>query len=151
MVISVDVDIDKTGNLGPKTRQAITKYLKKGADKGMAVSMDHVPVDRGAGGGLLSGFFEPEEVGDRVMWGIRDMPHARPIDEGTDPFYPPIEPLLEWSQRVAGDEGLGWYVARHKIPEEGITAQPYIDPGVEAQINWYRSHDIDEFLRRELD
>ena len=150
MVINVSVNVSKIDNMGAKTRAGVLEYLKTGADKGVAVASDRVPVDRGAGGGLLSGIFEPEVENDRVVWGIRDMPHARPIEEGTGPFYPPIQPLLEWSQRVSGGKGLGFYVARHKIPEEGITASPYIKPGREAQLRWYRSHDASKWIDREF-
>jgi hypothetical protein len=150
MVMNVEVNVSKKNNIGAKTRQGIENYLKKGADKGVAVASDKVPVDRGAGGGLLSGIFSPEVEGDRVIWGIRDMKHARPIEFGTDPFYPPLKPLLEWSQRVSGGKGLGFYVARHKIPEEGIDSQPYIRPARKAQISWYKSHSASDFIQKEL-
>lgn len=151
MGFTVDVDIDKKNNIGPKLREGITEYLKKGADRGLAEASNKVPVDRGAGGGLLSQLFTPEVDGERVQWGIRDAPHARPIEFGTDPFRPPIKPLLEWSNRVSGGDGLGFYVALHKIPEEGISEQPFMRPAKEAQINWYRSHSVDAFISRELD
>lgn len=150
MVINVSVNVSKVDNMGAKTREGVLEYLKTGADKGVAIASDRVPVDRGAGGGLLSGIFDPEIINGNVVWGVRGMPHARPIEEGTAPFHPPVRPLVEWAERVAGDPGLGYYVALHKIPEEGIDAQPYIAPGREAQIHWYRSHDASDFIDREL-
>lgn len=150
-MLNVEVSVDVTQDMGPKTRAGIVKYLKKGGDKGAAVARDRVPVDRGAGGGLLSKIFDPVETDDGVVWGVSDAPHARPIEEGTAPFHPPVQPLVEWAQRVAGDPGLGYYVALHKIPEEGITAQPYVAPGVDAQRRWYRSHDASSYVRKELE
>ena len=151
MVINVSVNVSKIDNMGAKTRAGVLEYLKTGADKGVAVASDRVPVDRGAGGGLLSGIFEPEVENDRVVWGIRDMPHARPIEEGTAPgHYPPLEPLQEWAQRIGKDKGFGWWVARVKIPEEGIEPQPYIAPGRDAQLRYYRSHDASDFIDRQF-
>lgn len=149
MVINVSVNVSKIDNMGAKTRAGVIEYLKTGADKGVGVASDRVPVDRGAGGGLLSGIFEPEVENNRVVWGIRDMPHARPIEEGTGPFAPPYEPILDWAERVTGDRGFGFYV-HWKIRQEGIDAQPYMAPGREAQLRWYRSHSASDFIDREL-
>ena len=87
---------------------------------------------------------------NQIRWGVRDTPYARPMEEGTAPFHPPLEPLLEWSQRVTGEKGLGYYVALHKIPTEGITAQPYIAPGVRSQVSWYDSHSPKKYIDREF-
>lgn len=146
-MLSVDVSIDKIDNVGVKTREGMTKYFEKGADRGFAEAMDRAPVDRGE---LMRNMFSPTREKGEIKWGVRDTPYARPMEFGTEPFYPPLEPLLEWSQRVAGDTGLGYYVARVKIPEEGIDAQPYARPGRDAQIRWYRSHSPSDFVDREL-
>jgi hypothetical protein len=98
---------------------------------------------------LQSGF-PPEWTSDGILrWGYRAN-HAKPQEFGTDPYYPPLQPLLEWSQRVSGAKGLGFYVARHKIPEEGIDAQPYARPGREKQSQWYRANDVGRFIEEEL-
>jgi len=116
------------------------KWAKKGADKGFAVSQENVPQDRGAGGGLLGSGFQPEFTNSGVLrWGYRAR-QAKPMEFGTDPFHPPTKPLVEWAERVAGDPGLGYYVANEKIPTEGIDAQPYARPGQKAQENWYQSN-----------
>ena len=149
MVINVSVNVSKIDNMGAKTRAGVLEYLKTGADVGVGVASDRVPVDRGAGGGLLSGIFEPEVENDRVVWGIRSMPHARAIEEGTQAYWAPIDPLKEWAQRKGMDEGFAYYV-QWKIAQEGIEPQPYIAPGREAQLRYSRSHDASDFIDREL-
>ena len=150
MVISVDIEVTKKEGLASRAQSGIMEYLATGADKGLAVASDRVPVDRGAGGGLLGQMFaELDHANNRVVWGVRDAPHARAIEEGTGPFAPPYEPILDWAERVTGDRGFGFYV-HWKIRQEGIDAQPYIAPGREAQLRWYRSHSASYFIDREF-
>jgi hypothetical protein len=116
------------------------QWAKKGADKGFAVSQELVPQDRGASGGLLGSAFPPEfDASGTLRWGYRAR-QAKPMEFGTDPFHPPTAPLVSWAERVANDPGLGYYVANVKIPEEGISANPYARPGKKAQENWYESN-----------
>jgi len=127
--------------------KGVRQFLQDGAAVGFAHSQELVPQDRGT---LLQSGFPPEETQDgAIRWGYRAN-HAGPMEFGTSPFYPPLQPLLEWSERVTGDKGLGYYVARVKIPEEGIDAQPYVRPGREKQMQWYDAHDISEFIENEL-
>jgi hypothetical protein len=147
-MISVDIDIDKIDNIGAKTRTGIIKYIKKGADRGFATYLDRMPVDRG---NMQQNSYSPEIDGDRVRYGTRNIPYAEAVDEGTAAFQPPVSPLVEWSKRVAGDPGLGYYVALHKIPTEGIEAQHFSRDAIQAQANWYQSHSVQSFLDRELD
>jgi hypothetical protein len=115
--------------------------------KGFAVSLEHVPEDEG---GLRHSGFEPTWRSDgRIEFGFRS-DHALPIEKGTQPFHPPLQPLLDWSERKTGDKGLGFYVALHKIPTEGITAQPYAEPGAEAAKQWLKSRGFSTYLDKEL-
>ena len=147
-MFSVKVDVDKMDNVGEKVEEGTNKYLMKGADRGFAEMTDKAPVDRG---NLLQNMFSPQKDRGRIVYGVRNVPYARAMEFGTEPFYPPVQPLLEWSERVSGGTGLGWYVARQKIPEEGIDAQPYARPAREKQVDWYRSHSVVDFIERELD
>jgi len=149
MALTAEVDANITTDMGSKAMRGVRQYLRDGAERGHAEAVDRAPVDRGTLQRAVAEFM-PTWDGDTLKWGVRDIPYAKPMEFGTGPYYPPVQPLLDWGQRVAGDEGLGWYVARVKIPEEGITAQPYIRPGRDAQTKWYRSHSAREYIRREL-
>ncbi|HMA77584.1 MAG TPA: hypothetical protein VKP88_00395, partial [Candidatus Paceibacterota bacterium] len=69
---------------------------------------------------------------------------------GTDAYWVPIQPLIDWARRQGEDEGLAYYV-QWKIAQEGIDEQPYLRPGAEAQSNWYSNHDISEYIKDELE
>jgi len=123
------------------------KWAKKGADKGFAVSQENAPEDRGT---LQQSGFPPEFTNTGVLrWGYTAR-QAKPMEFGTDPFHPPTKPLVEWAERVAGDPGLGFYVANVKIPEEGISANPYARPGKKAQENWYKNNPFSERFEGQL-
>jgi hypothetical protein len=72
------------------------------------------------------------------------------MEFGTEPYYPPLQPLLEWSERVTGGKGLGYYVAREKIPNEGIDAHPYARPGAEKTKQYLKGNSFGEYLDNEL-
>jgi len=126
-------------------RRANKQRMEDSADKGFAVSQQEAPVDRGT---LLQSGFQPYWIDGRLIWGYRAN-HAEPIEFGTDPFWPPIDPLLEWAERVSGDRGLGYYV-QWKIAQEGVDPQPYARPGRDAQLKYLKSHDFETYLNDEL-
>jgi len=145
-MIETSVSHEGIDGYGPKVKQAILKYLKDAAQVGQNVALEEVPEDRGTLRKSLAQFV-PQERDGSVVWGVGGQPQALPMEYGTDPYQPPIQPLLEWSKRVTGDEGLGWYVATVKIPEEGIDEQPYLRPGAEAQREWLLNHDVSEYIQ----
>ena len=147
MALNVSINQTVKKDAGPALRKAQKKRLMDGADVGFAKSQELVPQDRGT---LLQSGFQPTETSDgAIQYGYRAN-HAGPMEFGTDPFQPPVEPLLEWSERVTGDKGLGYYVALQKIPEEGIDPQPYLRPGAEKQKQFYKANPLSQYLDREL-
>ena len=149
-MIDLGVDTDSIDDVSGKITSGVENYLIDGAQFGQNIAMEEVPEDRSQLRMSMAQFV-PEVRDGSVVWGVSDQPHALPIEEGTEPFNPPVKPLLEWSRRVTGDEGLGWYVATVKIPEEGIDEQPYLRPAAEAQADWYARHDIDGYIEDELE
>ena len=145
-MIGADVSLKSFGNASEAVKQAERNYRRDAASKGFAFSQEVVPQDQGT---LLQSGFQPEIRGDSVVWGYT-APQAAPMEYGTDAFRPPVTPLLEWSRRVTGDEGLGWYVATEKIPKEGIDAQPYLRPSAEIAEQWLQSHDFSDYFEREF-
>lgn len=147
MALNISVSNTVTKDAGSAIQKGTKRYLRDGADVGFAHSQELVPEDRGT---LRQSGYPPEWTQDgAIRWGYRAS-HAMPIEKGTDPFYPPIQPLLEWSQRVSGGTGLGWYVARIKIPNEGIDAQPFAQPGAEKQKQWYDANEVGRYINEEL-
>lgn len=116
----------------PDTAGSITGGVEAGmldaADHGFAVSQQRVPKDRGT---LLQSGVPPTVMDEgSVVWGY-NAEYARPIEHGTRPFTPPLEPLLRWGRRVLGSEDAG-AAAWQSIRETGIDAQPFVRPGIDA-------------------
>ena len=147
-MIDLGVELDGVDNLGSKVQKGVENYLLDGAQKGQNFAMEVVPEDR-SNLRMSMAQFTPEVRGGNVIWGVGDQPHARPIEFGTEPFWPPIAPLVEWAKRVSGDQSLGYYV-QWKIAQEGIDEQPYLRPGAEVQKEWYKSHDPSEYIEKQL-
>jgi hypothetical protein len=113
--------------------------MKKAAELGFAVSQEEVPVDTGK---LKQSGFSPEFRGENVVFGYT-ADHADDMEFGTDPYHPDAEPLVRWAQRIGKSKGFGYYVANVKIPEEGISAQPYLRPAAERMKPWLDNHGLD--------
>lgn len=146
-MLDIELEESKVENVGRKVERAQKKRVKDAGDKGFAFSQEVVPEDRGT---LRQSGFPPEwEDSETLRWGYTAS-HAKPQEFGTVPFQPPLQPLLEWSERVTGDKGLGYYVALEKIPTEGIDAQPYARPGRNVMKRYLKSHSHEEYLRKEL-
>jgi len=132
--------VERTQEISPEdVMQAHRERLEQAGELGFAISQNEVPVNNST---LKDSGFPPEFRGDDLVFGYT-APYAEPVEEGTDPFYPPIKPLIEWAERVSGDPGLGYYVARVKIPNEGIDAQPYLDPAAERMETWLDNNGLD--------
>jgi hypothetical protein len=116
--------------------------IKDAGDKGFAVSQERVPQDRGTL--QQSGF--PTERRARDTWAFGyTAPYAAPVEFGTDPFWPPAAPLVEWARRIGKDPGFG-YAVQHKIAQEGIDAQPYVRPGADVARDFLRSEGLERYL-----
>jgi len=122
--------------------EAEKKRRMDAASVGFSVSQEEVPQDRGQ---LQQSGFPPEERnnGD-IVYGYT-APYAEPIEDGTQPFTPPLQPLQEWGQRVGIGESGGAAVWQ-KIREEGITANPYLDPSADRVEAWLDSHPLEGYL-----
>ena len=147
-MIDMGVDLEGVDNLGGKVNKGIERFLLDGAQRGQNVAMENVPEDRSNLRHSMAQFVPEVRDGD-VVWGVGSQPHALPMEFGTDPFWPPIQPLIEWANRQGADEGLAYYV-QWKIAQEGIDEQPYLQPGAEAQSNWYSRNDVSEYIEDEL-
>lgn len=147
MPINIELDETVSKDASSAIRRAQRQRLEDAMGKGFAVSQERVPSDEGT---LRKQLFDPTWRKDGSIVYGNTANHAAPIEFGTAPFQPPIKPLLEWSERVTGDKGLGFYVALHKIPTEGIDSQPYMRPGLEATKRWLKGNDFGKYLDNEL-
>jgi hypothetical protein len=128
--------------------RGVRKWMKDGATAGFNFSQEVVPQDRGT---LLQSGVPPQFQADgSIVWGY-NAEYAPYMEFGTEPGHtPPVQPLVEWAERVADDPGLGYYVATEKIPSEGVSEQPYARPGAEQQKRWYQSHSASSYIEDQL-
>ena len=146
-MIQIDVDIDVQDRIGAKAKRGVEKFLLDGAQAGQNMAMEHVPEDR-SNLRMSMAQFVPEVRGNEVVWGST-APHTLPIEKGTQPFWPPAKPLVEWANRIGMDDSFGYYV-QWKIAQEGIESQPFLEPGAEAQAAWYSRKNVNDYIDNEL-
>ena len=133
----VDASIDVSAD---DVLQAHRDRMKDAADLGFSVSQEEVPVERGT---LQQSGFAPEWRGETLVFGY-SADHAEPMERGTPPGnFPAVEPLERWGERIGKGAAFGRWVAEVKIPEEGITAQPYLAPAAARMGPWLDNHGLD--------
>lgn len=143
-MIGVSVSRDRfTSNLGKKVAQAQRQRLEDAMGRGHSFSSEVVPEDRGQ---LRQSMFVPEWRGDSLEYGATAR-QAAPMEFGTEPGHrPPTAPLVEWAERVADDPGLGHYLAKVKIPRDGVDAQPYLRPGLNVAERHIQNNSLGDYL-----
>ncbi len=134
-MLGIESKITKESALGEVALADHRERLMKAASIGFAHSQELVPQDRGT---LLQTAFQPEWRGDDVVFGYTQ-PYAASMEFGTQPYWPPIQPLIEWARRVGLPEGAA-YGVQAKIAKEGIDEQPYLRPAAERMRRYLRSH-----------
>jgi len=70
----------------------------------------------------------------RIVIGT-NLEYAQPLEEGTDPFFPPPSALRGWAGRVLGDEDLAYPVAA-SIAETGIDEHRFLRKGLHENLTY---------------
>jgi hypothetical protein len=147
MVIRIETEISIDKDVAGGVRRAQRQRLKDSAQYGLNNAVNEAPEDRGQ---LTNDLIDPEWRNGKLLWGF-NAPYAHAQEFGTEPYFPPLQPLLEWSERVSGGTGLGYYVARVKIPTEGIEEKGFARHGRDKQVQWLKSNGLSDYLEREFD
>jgi len=147
MPFNIDVSLDKSiDDVGPKLKQAQRKRLLDGADKALAVSQQIVPEDRGQ---LRQSAFGPKVMPDgTVRWGYAGPSYIRAQEFGTEPYWPPAKPLVEWAERIGKDPGFG-YAVQAIIADKGIKEKRFARAGRDAQKRFYKSRSLQEYFDKQ--
>lgn len=114
-----------------------------------------------------SGIPPTEQPDGSIIWGYT-APHTLPVEFGSVPHWPPIEPLIKWARRnLTGGQGFGqqeithWgsrssdpesaaYAIQRKIAEEGTQPQPFVRPGFRVMKNVLRNSGFGRFIKSEV-
>jgi hypothetical protein len=91
---------------------------------------ENAPVGAGGAAGFKGSVYHVEEINDTSVVGLvsTSVSHAVPVELGTRPHFPPIEPLIDWVKAKFGissekeARGAAFLVAR-KISRRGTQAQ----------------------------
>ncbi len=130
-MLSLEHFAKKVGEIPEEMEGAVIRGLRSAAHHGVgevvrsiATTSPHPAIDTGALGRSVEAIDTPRG-GDIIV----DAPHAAPIENGSRPFWPPLQPLIDWSMRKFGvsekeAEGIARAVQR-KIAEEGIEPRHY--------------------------
>jgi hypothetical protein len=132
-----DIDFDEV------ERERLDRYFERATNEGFKYSQFLVAEDTGD---LRRSGFPPRPIPRRFVQGWEygyAKKYAEFIEFGTDPFIPPIQPLIDWARRHGKDEGFA-YAVRNKIMNEGISEQPYLRPSLDEIRAYIRRHDVED-------
>lgn len=143
-MISVTVNADAIADGGDRIREGVTNAIHAAGQAGFAESQRQVPVAFGD----LKKSGELRRGPGFAQFGY-DSEYARPVEKGSEPHYPPIEPLKEWAELVLGDRQAA-YPVQQKIAEEGTPAQPYMGPGFQAAVRELKRRGLSPSIEGQL-
>jgi len=142
-MIAADSETDRPDDVADRLGAGVRAAFRDAARAGFRVSQEEVPT---ANGTLqISG--DISETPEAVVFGYR-APYAPFVEFGTDPHYPPIEPLKQWAGIVLGDRSAA-YAVQEKIGQEGTDPQPFVRPGRDAAFRHLRRQGLIDYVQSE--
>ncbi len=141
-MITVNIEFEDI-DFSEVERERLDRYLERATNEGFKYSQFLVAEDTGT---LRRSAFPPRPIQQRFTDGWEygyTTKYAEFIEFGTDPFIPPIQPLIDWARRQGKDEGFA-YAVRNKIMQEGISEQPYLRPSLQEIRAYIRRHDVED-------
>lgn len=109
-----------------EAENAVDEFLNQVAVELSNEMKSEAPVDRGQLRGSITII---NQRNGRYTVAVQSK-YAMALQNGTEAFTPPLEPLKEWGKRKLGSEKAGAAVW-NKIREEGIDANPFATRAVE--------------------
>lgn len=148
-MIGTETRVKKQTNGSAGLKEGISEALRDAADSGFERSQELIAQQSVDTGRLLQSGVPPKLMADgSIQWGYL-APYSRYVEFGTEPHYPPIEPLKGWARRVLGDESAAYAIQR-KIAQEGTQAQPFFRPGVETMRTRLRALNVESRVKDNL-
>ena len=126
-VVTINIeDVDK------EIQDNVDGFLKEIAIKLTNKLKETAPVHTGR---LRNSITILERKKGKIVVGV-NAKYAAALQFGTDPFWPPIEPLKDWARKKLGAEGLAYYVQKKiagKIEDKegGITKNPFVTRAID--------------------
>lgn len=113
------------------TRDETRRETKRALVNIEAGAKRRAPVDRGPLRNSLTHETDTDGLGGQAG---TNSEYARPVEFGSRPHMPPVQPLIDWARRqgFADPESAGWAIAR-KIAQFGTEEQPFLFPAFEEE------------------
>lgn len=115
MEVTLELNIPPTPLFKGTGQVVVTRELVAAAEFSVnlaaATILPLTPIDRG----ILRSGIQTSVLGvgvDVVGRVFNPVPYALPVEEGTQPHFPPVDALEGWARRKLGEEGLGYVIAR---------------------------------------
>lgn len=129
MVTKIDVsEIDES------IQEEIKDYLIRVASDLVNNAKEEAPVSSGR----LRQSIQIQEQGENEILVGTNLEYAPYIEFGTEPHYPPIEPLKKWVRRKLNVEEDVAYAVQQKIGQEGTEPNPFMDRAIERTRDRFR-------------
>jgi len=124
--------IDTVDDWPTKVIDAENNRQFEAASAGFAVMFENINQRASDRGTLAQDAFQPEQREDSIVYGIGGTSAVYGLSQemGTEPYTPPLEPLLDWGDRKFGSEDVG-AAAWQTIREEGIEEKRFMRDSLE--------------------
>ena len=128
MVTEIDLS-----ELDEAVKDEVQDFLIDAASRLVNEAKRNAPVNSGR---LRQSIQVLERGEDEILVGT-NLEYAAPVEFGTEPHYPPIEPLKKWVRRKLGVEEDVAYAVQQKIGAEGTDAQPFMRDAIKSTRDYY--------------
>lgn len=152
MVLQAEVESESVDDWPQKVIDAENNRQFEAASTGFAVMLQNIndrAYDRGT---MAQDTFEPQHREGRIVYGIggTSASYGLAQEEGTEPFTPPLQPLLDWGERKLGSKDAG-AAAWQTIREEGIKEKSFMKDSLDVVEEVLNGADIDNYIGEEID
>jgi len=152
MVLEASVESDSVDEWPEKVIDAENNRQMEAASTGFSVMQDLMgdrAYDRGQ---MYQDAFPPKKREGRIVYGVGGTSAAYGLaqEEGTEPFTPPLQPLLEWGERQLGSKDAG-AAAWQTIREEGIEEKAFMKDSLDVVGEVLNGAEIEDYINEEID
>jgi len=152
MVLEASVESDSVDEWPEKVIDAENNRQMEAASTGFSIMQENIAQDATDRGTMGQDAFPPEQREGRIVYGIGGTSAAYGLaqEEGTEPFTPPIQPLLDWGERKFGSEDIG-AAAWQTIREEGIKEKAFMKDSLDVVGEVLNGAEIEDYINEEID
>ena len=147
MVLEASVESESVDNWPQKIIDAENNRQFEAMSAGFSAMLENInqrATDRGT---MAQDSFQLRQEDGRIVYGIggTSAVYGLAQEEGTEPYTPPIEPLLEWGERKLGSRDAG-AAAWQTIREEGIEEKAFMKDSLDVVEGILNGAELDDYI-----